>query len=80
MTSEEYLLSIILVLRLKVTGLWCNHDASSKPAIFFMGQGCDSASVGKDLGHLLCGSSLEDFYLRVSWRTPMCHFFNLVKV
>ena len=80
MTSEDYLLGIILVARLKVTGLWCDRDASSKPAVFFRGQGCDSASGGKNFDHLSCGSLLEDFYLRVLWRTPMCHFFILVKV
>ena len=31
---EEYLLSIILVARLKVTGLWCDHDVSLKPTVF----------------------------------------------
>ena len=65
MTSEEYLFSIILVARLKVTRLWCDRDASLKPTVFFKGQGCGSASVGKDLGHLLCGSLLEDFYIGV---------------
>ena len=66
MTSEEYLLGVILVVRSKVTGLLCDCDASSKSAVFLRRQGYGSAPVGKDLGQLLYGSSMENFYLGVS--------------
>ena len=66
MTFEEFFLDIILVVRSKATGLWHDRDASLKPTVFFRRQDYGSTPVGKDLGLLLCGSSLEDFYLRVS--------------
>ena len=33
-TSEEYLLVVILVVRLKATGLWHDRNARSKPTVF----------------------------------------------
>ena len=80
MTSEECLLSIVLLVRSKATELWCDRDASSKLAVFLRRQGCGSAPVGKDFGQLSCESPLEDLYLGVLWRTPMCCLFILVKV
>ena len=80
MTSEEYLLGVILVVRSKVTGLWCDHDASSKLIVFLRRQGCGSALVGKDFGQLPCGLLLEDFYLDILWKTLICYFFILIKV
>ena len=80
MISEEYLLDVILVAKSKVTGLWCDRDAGLKPVVFLRRQGCGCASVGKDLGQLLHGSPLEDFYLGVLWRTPIFYFFIVVKV
>ena len=80
MISEEYLLGVILMVSLKATELWCDCTTSSKPAMFWRRQGCDSIPVRKDLGQLSCGSPLEDFYFGVSWRTPTCHFFIFIKV
>ncbi|XP_073107859.1 uncharacterized protein [Elaeis guineensis] len=60
---------------LEATELWCDRTMSSKPTIFLGRQGCDGAPIRKDLGQLLYGSPLEDFYFGVSWRTPTCHFF-----
>ena len=79
-TFEEYLLGIILVVRLKVIGLWCDCFSSSKLAVFLKRQGCGSAPVRKDLGQLLCGSPLEGFYFGVLQRSPTCHIIFLVKV
>ena len=79
-TFEEYLLGVILVVCLEVIGLWHDRTISSKPVVFFRRQGYDGAPIRKDLGQLSCGSLLEDFYLRVSWRTPMCYFFIFMKV
>ena len=71
MISKEYLLDIILVVRSKASELWYNRDVSLKPVVFFRRQGCGYTPDGKDLGQLLCGSPLENFYLGVLWRKPM---------
>ena len=64
--SEENSLGVISVEESKANRKWWDHFSRRKPAVFLLSKGYDAASVGKDLDHLLCGSSLEDFYFRVS--------------